>query len=101
MLNPVQAQLAKVSLPERFPAAYLRLRSTNTQEETPMKFAEGLTYLFKGMLFLDGHLTAAAIADEPFRELGNRSESERVFGPALAKQAAETGNDGCLPAGCN
>lgn len=28
-----------------------------TQEETTMKFFEALNFLFKGLLFLDGHLT--------------------------------------------
>lgn len=65
-----------------------------------MKFVEGLVFLFKGMLFLDGHLTPGAVADEPFRSLGNRTESERVFGPTFAKRAADNGNDACLPAGC-
>ena len=65
-----------------------------------MKFVEGLVFLFKGMLFLDGHLTPGALADEPYRGLGNRNESERVFGPTFAKRTPADADDGCLPAGC-
>ena len=64
-----------------------------------MKFVEGLVFLFKGMLFLDGHLTHGALLDEPFRSLGNKAESDRVFGPAFAKR--EAADEACLPAGCN
>ena len=63
-----------------------------------MKFVEGLVFLFKGMLFLDGHLTPGAIGDEPFRSLGNKAESDRVFGPTFAKR--EPVDETCLPAGC-
>ena len=62
-----------------------------------MKFIEGLVFLFKGMLFLDGHLTPGALTDEPFRSLGNRGESERVFGPTFAKKSSA---DDVCAAGC-
>lgn len=65
-----------------------------------MKFFEGLVFLFKGMLFLDGHLTRNS-GGEPYPSLGNRAESDRVFGPTFAKRApARTRGEACLPAGC-
>jgi hypothetical protein len=63
-----------------------------------MKFFEGLVFLFKGMLFLDGHLTAGSLGDEPFRPLGNRGASARVFGPTFAKRNPQ--DDLGVPAGC-
>ena len=35
-----------------------------------MKFVEGLVFLFKGLLFLDGHFTATSISDESEARLG-------------------------------
>jgi hypothetical protein len=66
---------------------------------------EGLFFLFKGMLFLDGHLTPGSFTREELGEgYGNKLASDRQFSdgfePQYGRREAGVNAANQLPTGC-